>query len=182
MILNFLPNLLTIIRLCLTLPIVWAIIGQQLVLAISLFTLAALSDGLDGYLARRFHWQSYLGSVLDPIADKVLLIAVFITLSTVQYCPVWLTSLVIGRDLLIVCGAALFRWRVGPYDFQPTLMGKVCTFFQLGLVLVVLVHQWLGLNFLLQTSLLLTAFFTIVSGLQYVLEWGGKWLEAYRRQ
>ena len=173
--LKHLPNLLTVFRLCLALPVAFAIIYKQPGIAIGLFVVAAVSDGLDGFLARRYHWQSRLGSILDPIADKLLLLATFVALTWIQILPLWLTLLVLGRDVLIVCGAALFRWQVGSYEFSPSWLGKICTLMQLSLVLTALIRLAADVNKPFILLLPLAVMFTLASGVQYVIEWGGKW-------
>ena len=176
--LHHLPNVLTVFRLCLALPVAWCIVNHQSDLAVGLFFMAAVSDGLDGFLARRYNWQSHLGSILDPVADKLLLMVTFIALSAIGVLPLWLTVLVIGRDLTIVCGALLYRWRVGPYQFKPSWLGKISTLIQLGLVLAALIRQALDIHQPFIVLLPLAVLFTVASGFQYVFEWGAKWWHA----
>ncbi len=171
---QYLPNVLTIIRLLLAGPISLAILSERPVWIISLFGIAALSDALDGFLARRYGWQSRFGAMLDPLADKVLLVTAFLSLTVIKVFPLWLTLLVIGRDVLIVAGTFIYRWVVGSIQFKPSLLGKLCTLLQLSLIMTALVSA--ALNYTKPVILLqpLVALFTVGSGLQYVVEWGRK--------
>ena len=102
-----------------------------------LFVIAAISDGLDGYLAKSFGWTSEAGKVLDPVADKLLLVSVFITLTLLGLVPVWLAATVVARDLVIGIGAAVYKWLFGPIDGQPSRASKVNTVMQICYVICV---------------------------------------------
>ena len=90
------PNIISVLRILLVVPIAWALANERLALSIILFAVAAVSDAADGFLAKRFGWQSELGAVLDPIADKALLVTVFVTLSLMKLVPLWLTGPRVG--------------------------------------------------------------------------------------
>lgn len=132
-----LPNALTLLRLALVPPIAVLILLGHTWPALALFVVAGFSDALDGLLARRFGWQSRLGIVLDPIADKLLLTVVFVCLAIVGLIPVWLTVVVIVRDVLIVLGA-LGQRVAGSEPPRPILIGKLNTLVLLGLVALTL--------------------------------------------
>ncbi len=134
-------NSLTLARLACTIPLVLLVTGGYTVAAFWLFVVAALSDGVDGYIAKRFNGCSALGAVLDPAADKLLLASVFGALALVGAVPLWLVAGIIARDLLIVGGAAVLRWRVVGFRVEPLIIGKVCTFAQLLLAGFVLGHM-----------------------------------------
>jgi len=143
--------------------------------ALGVFALAALSDALDGFIARRFNQATRLGRVLDPVADKLLLLAGVVTLSVTQWhlgLPIWFATLVIARDVLIVIGVLTIHFTLGKVQMGPLLSSKICTFLQLSCVCWVLVDFWsvdsrpLGLEILIW----LAALFTFVSGYQYALE------------
>src|ERR1700739_3471114 len=119
------PNVISAIRILLVAPIAVARAERQFVTAILLFGAAALSDAADGYLAKRFGWQSELGAVLDPLADKALLVAIFVTLSLMQLVPLWLMAAAVARDVIIVSGAAAYRVFVGPLTAHPSLISKI---------------------------------------------------------
>ncbi len=109
-----LPNLICLFRIALIWPIVATLWTGRYSLSLALFLLAAVSDGLDGYLAKRFSWQSTLGKVLDPLADKLLLVAIFIEATWLGLVPWWLTAAAVARDVLIGLGAVAFRILFGP--------------------------------------------------------------------
>ena len=112
--LRWLPNAISILRILLILPILELIVRGNYHAALLLFFIAGFSDGLDGYLAVRFNWQSRLGGLLDPVADKLLVAGMFITLAWIGLIPVWLASVVIARDVIIVGGALAYNFLVGP--------------------------------------------------------------------
>ena len=125
----------------LVVPIAMALAEQRLSLAVMLFLIAAASDGVDGYLARRFGWQSALGGVLDPIADKFLLATVFVTLAYLKLVPLWLMIAAVGRDIIIVAGAIAYRIFIGPVTAHPSLISKINTLCQAAYILTVLSRE-----------------------------------------
>lgn len=168
---RLLPNLLTASRLVASPFIVWLLTQRRFRVALWVILLAAVTDWLDGFAARRLGVRGQLGVVLDPLADKVLLVAVFLTLGTIGLIPVWMLVLVIARDLVIVTGALLLRIYKNVRRFRPSLSGKVSTFFQVVLVLLVLVlaaYPLAIVSALATTALFSSAFFTILSGAVYV--------------
>ncbi|HQV72673.1 MAG: CDP-alcohol phosphatidyltransferase family protein [Dokdonella sp.] len=167
-----LPNLITALRIALVWPVFWLISRGDFGSALMLAALAGASDALDGWLAKHFNWQSRLGGLLDPLADKLLLLAAFSALATIGAVPLWLFALVIGRDLVIVCGAIAYHNLIGPFDAQPTRLSKLTTVVQIVFVLAELLRQawppqWPGQGVLLVA----TALLTVASGLNYVLVW-----------
>jgi cardiolipin synthase len=133
-----LPNAITCARIVACLPLVLLIVREQPRAALWLALAVGLSDVLDGFLARRFGWQSRIGSLLDPIADKLFLVCAFIALGVVGLMPVWLIVLVLLRDVVIVAGATAYHHLVEPVAGAPTLLGKASTVAQVLLVLVLL--------------------------------------------
>ncbi len=103
--LSWLPNAISVFRIALIIPVVMGVIDGQYSLALGLFLIAGISDGVDGFLAKRFDWHTRLGALLDPIADKLLMAASFVTLAYVGQIPVWLAGIVVFRDLVIIGGA-----------------------------------------------------------------------------
>ncbi len=139
--------------------------------ALAIVFLAGISDWFDGFAARRLKSSGSIGVVLDPLADKVLLVTLFITLGVARLIPMWVLGLVIGRDLVIVFGALLVRLFRNVRKFTPSKVGKVSTFFQIILVLLVLLYAASPLALFLwlkYTALGLCAFFTALSGFDYV--------------
>lgn len=139
-ILKSIPNMLTILRILLVIPFVWALLGEQYQLALLLLFVAGATDGLDGFLARHYGWYSWFGSVADPIADKILLVASYIILGYLGHLPEWLVYLVVGRDILIFSGAFAYWRMVGHFEGKPSILGKFCTFSLIVYGLLVLVH------------------------------------------
>jgi cardiolipin synthase len=179
-----LPNALTVLRMLLVVPLAWMIREAHFNAAVLVAAGAGLSDALDGWLAKHFGWQSWLGGVLDPIADKLMLMACFVSLGMIGAHPAWLTWLVVGRDVVIVLGAIIYHNFVGRISAQPTLLSKFTTCVQIGYVLAQLVHlsSWLHLPAPLLAGLIwLTAVCTLASGAQYVVIWSGKAVRESRR-
>ncbi len=172
--LSDLPNLISILRIVLVAPVVWALATQQFMLALLLFAVAGISDGLDGFLAKHFHWESRLGSILDPIADKLLLLASFATLSWLGLLPLWLLWLVVARDLIIISGGLAYHYYLGEFDLSPLWSSKINTTLQIALVLLVMIQQqWLqGLDKLVTIGIWLVVASVINSGTEYVVVWG----------
>ena len=168
-----LPNIITLLRILLVIPIMVLLARQQFMLVLALFAVAALSDALDGYLARHFHWQSYLGAILDPIADKVMLVGGYLVLGWLGWLPLWLVALVILRDIVIVTGAVAYRWRCGELQMIPSVISKINTVLQMGLgLLVILFAAGLMLPmWLLQGLMAAVALTTLWSGMDYVWIW-----------
>ena len=167
-----LPNLITAMRIALVWPVFWLISHGEFGIALLLAALAGISDAVDGWLAKHFNWQSRLGGLMDPLADKLLLLAGFTALTAIGEVPMWLLLLVIGRDLVIVCGAVAYHNLIGSFDAQPSRLSKLTTVVQILFVLADLLRlAWVpglpGRNLLLGFAALLTA----ASGLHYVLVW-----------
>lgn len=173
------PNLISIARILLSLPVAWLLLNERYGEALILFFIAGVSDGLDGYLAKQFGWRSRLGSILDPLADKMLLVTSFLCLAWVGLIPFWLVALVMGRDLVIVLGGLAFHWLIGHYEMAPTWISKLNTVLQITLVLALVLSN--GLHALPDTFLVWLVYgaclTTILSGLDYVWTWGRR---AYR--
>jgi cardiolipin synthase (CMP-forming) len=138
--LRHLPNLICLARIALIWPIVVALIGGNYDLALFLLTVAAVSDGLDGYLAKRFGWTSELGKILDPLADKLLIITLFLVDAWIGLVPWWLTVTAVTRDVAIVIGAFVWRFWIGPLTGRPSITSKINTGLQLAYLLGVITH------------------------------------------
>ncbi len=176
------PNLITVLRILLVVPIIALLMNRAFDWALVLFAVAGISDGLDGWLAKRYGWSSRLGSVLDPAADKLLLVSCYLVLGALDLLPWWLVVAVLGRDLVIVAGALAYHFWIGPYEMAPSVLSKLNTTLQIVLVLVVVLNQVLGwLPFPVLGALFWTVFATTVaSGLGYVLVWGWRAWQAKR--
>lgn len=171
--LSWLPNAISILRIALIAPILILILQGSFGWALALFLLAGFSDGLDGYLAKRFDWHTRLGALLDPIADKLLVAGLFITLAYTQDIPVWLAAVVIVRDVVIVAGAAVYNFFVRPVEGEPTRVSKLNTALQLLFLLFVISRAGFGWPepialTVLGASVLVTV---VISGVDYVWSW-----------
>jgi cardiolipin synthase len=172
--LRHLPNVISAIRILLVVPIAAALANHQLATTIVLFGVAALSDAADGFLAKRFGWQSELGAVLDPAADKLLLATVFITLAYLRLVPLWLMAAAVARDVIIVGGALLYKSLIGPLNIRPSIVSKFNTLCQAAFIMAVVGRE----EFSLPPAWVVTAlgamvFATVaVSGIDYVLIYG----------
>lgn len=169
-----LPNLICIARMALIWPIVASLYAGEYGLTLVLFTFAAISDGVDGYLAKRFGWQSDLGKVLDPAADKFLLVIVFVAATWLGLVPTWLTAAAVARDVLISTGAGVFRLWFGPLRGSPTVLSKINTLFQLSYLLSAIAHAGFGLppREMLDAMAIVTLTTTVLSGASYMSAFG----------
>jgi cardiolipin synthase len=165
-----LPNLICLVRLALIWPVATALYGGRYDLALALFVLAAISDGLDGYLAKRFNWTSELGKILDPAADKLLLVTVFVESTWLGLVPWWVTAAAVGRDVMIALGALIYRVWFGPLRGRPTIISKINTAAQLLYLMAVMLGAAVAFPpYGVRRALALTVFATtVLSGLNYV--------------
>lgn len=166
-----LPNAISLVRIALVVPVGLAIASHRFDSALWLAVVAGMSDALDGWLARRFGWRSRLGGMLDPLADKLLLLTCFLVLLHIGAVPLALTLLVLGRDLVIVAGALAWRWLLGPFQADPSWLSKCCTAVQIFYVLAVLLCLAGMPGLMLAPLAWLVAAMTAASGLDYVLRW-----------
>jgi len=167
------PNLITLGRILLVPVVVWAITSGQMRIAFALFLAAGISDAVDGFLAKRFHMASVLGAYLDPLADKALIMSIYISLSIAGALPISLVILVVSRDIMII-GAFLLAWLVDrPMKVKPLLVSKANTVAQILLATLVLAEQGFGFNFVMIVDLTmgLVAVLTLLSIAFYLAEW-----------
>jgi cardiolipin synthase len=168
-----LPNFISFARL-LSVPVVIVfILDSRMTAAFWLFVAAGISDGVDGWLAKHFDWKTELGAYLDPLADKALLVSVYLTFGWVGYIPLWLVILVAFRDLTIVGGALLEQTITGAFKVRPMMVSKINTALQITLAAFVLAEH--GLHFddlgLTQVLVWLVAATTVLSGFTYLVQW-----------
>jgi cardiolipin synthase len=175
--LNLLPNSLTLFRMLSVGPIVYCLLTGRYRSAFLVAFCAGLSDLLDGFLARRFGWMTHFGGVLDPLADKLMLVCTSLTLAWLGYLPAWLVAVMVLRDLLIVGGGMYFHYRIAPIaKAAPSLLSKWNTLFQILLVVCVMLSlafpefrgPWVG------PLVMVVAITTVLSGVQYVVVWTAK--------
>lgn len=175
--LDWIPNAITLARLLSALPLAFLIVTGAHGWALALGLAAGISDAIDGLLAKRYHWQSRLGGLLDPAADKLLLVCTTAALAYTGELPVWFAMLVFGRDLVIVAGAITYNRLIETVSPAPSVWSKLTTFAQILMVLATLVQgEWPGIlpQVLMQSWLWLTAAFTVWSGVHYMATWGAK--------
>jgi cardiolipin synthase len=166
------PNLITILRLVLVLPLVWTLVQGQYIVALSLFVAMGVSDGMDGFLAKRYGWQTSLGKYMDPLADKAMLISTYLALGWLGALPLWLVAAVILRDLIIVSGAIAYQVVTRRLEMSPTWLSKINTGAQILLALVVILDQFLPVGTLFTSALIaIVMLTTVASGAHYVFEW-----------
>lgn len=184
MILRQLPNAITWLRVASVLPLTWSIHRGAYAEALGVAAFAAFTDALDGFLAKRYGWQSRFGSLLDPIADKLLLTACFVALWSAEAVPTWLLALVLGRDTVIVAGAFAYHFLIGPVEGQPTRISKLTTVLQIVLALGVLVRLAGGpvTAAWIDAGVWVVALVTFASGLDYVLRWSVRAVRQRRRK
>jgi len=168
------PNLISSFRILLVIPIACALLRGEFILTMGLFFVAAASDAADGFLAKRFGWQTPLGGILDPAADKLLLATVFIVLAALHLVPLWLMAAAVARDLVIVLGATAYRVCLGPVEARPSVMSKLNTLCQALYILGVIGREQFAVPpaWIVLALGSLTFGTTVVSGLDYVLRYG----------
>ncbi len=172
------PNIITVVRVLLVIPTAWCLVEERYVEALVLMAVAGASDALDGWLARRFDWVSWFGAALDPLADKILVGVLFVTLLVEGVLPLWVASIAIGRDVIILVGATVYRLVFKHIEFAPTLLSKANTAVQI-VVLLVLLLSLCGFHYLSPIAsaiadpygFWLVAVLASVSGADYVISW-----------
>jgi cardiolipin synthase len=171
---RFLPNAICIARMVLVAPLVMLLLEERYAAALVLLVIAGLSDGLDGWLAKTFDWRTRLGGLLDPAADKLLLVSLFLALTYAGLTPIGLTAVVIGRDVVIVLGAIVYQLLIAPVMGEPAAISKLNTACQLAYVFFTLTHAAFDVPPRISLLVLGAAvvFTSLVSGLNYVLRWG----------
>lgn len=179
---HHIPNIISILRVILVLPIALLLYKEAWGVAFVLIFIAGLSDALDGFLARTFSWQSQLGSILDPLADKLLLVVIFVSLAYKDIIPIWIMILVVARDFIILMGAISYQWLTKELKITPLFSSKVNTALQIIFILVIMYH--LAISSLPETLILAlqiaVALTTSISGILYVVYWSryyAKYLE-----
>ena len=168
-----LPNLITIARILLVPVVVWAIAQRQMQIAFLLFLAAGASDAVDGFLAKRLGMASELGAHLDPLADKVLIVSIYVSLGVTDAIPRWIVILVVSRDILIIGGIMLAWFLDKPMTVRPLLVSKLNTAAQIVFACLVLASLGFGFDAgRTRTALLWTvAALTLISVGFYVREW-----------
>jgi cardiolipin synthase len=169
------PNVITLGRLMSVPVAIWLVLSDERVATFWLFVAAGISDAVDGFIAKRFNQRSQLGALLDPLADKALLVSMFVTLGIAGHLPNWLVILVVFRDVLIIGGFLLIESLGQPMRWEPLLVSKLNTGLQIALVALVLARLALAINDFGMGTLLIfaVAATTVISGAGYLLRWAG---------
>ena len=173
MYLKSIPNLISIIRIILIIPILLLIYSESYDSALLLFLLAGLSDALDGYLAKKFDWRTRVGALLDPVADKLLVAGTFIILTWFGLIPFWLATIVVSRDIIIALGVFIYSFVYEPFHGEATKISKINTFLEILYVLMVLSYEafcWPSntVIIIIGSAVFVTVF---ISGLDYIMSW-----------
>jgi cardiolipin synthase len=167
------PNIITLGRILAVPFIVWAIASNQMEIAFAIFIVAGVSDAIDGFLAKRFNMSSELGALLDPLADKALLVSIYMALGIWGAVPRWIVILVVSRDIMIV-GAVIVSWLFGkPIPMKPLMVSKLNTVAQVMFAALVLASVGFGFNATPYDLILmgLVTIFTLLSVSFYLVEW-----------
>tara|TARA_B100001063_G_C16695106_1_gene519324 strand:- start:498 stop:1049 length:552 start_codon:yes stop_codon:yes gene_type:complete len=167
----FIPNLLSIIRIGLIYPILNNILLSNFLISLGYFLIASLTDALDGLLARRMNWKTYLGTILDPVADKLLLSGTIFFLWLNSYIPLYIFAIFIGRDIAILLGAAIHMTLMESETPLPNILGKLTTGLQIAYIIVVFIYE----IFEIYVSLIALDIFIIIVTLLSLFVYSRNW-------
>ena len=167
----FIPNLLSIVRIGLVYPILNNILMNNFLISLVYFLIASLTDALDGFLARRMNWQTYLGTILDPVADKLLLSGTILFLWFNSYIPFYIFVIFIGRDVAILLGAAVHMTLIESETPLPNILGKLTTGLQIAYIIVVFIFEIFNIDFSLATLDIFIIIVTLLSLFVYARNW-----------
>jgi cardiolipin synthase len=169
-----LPNIITLGRLFSVPVAIYLILNDYMTAAFWLFVAAGISDGVDGYLAKTLGQVSALGAYLDPIADKVLLVGVYLTLGHAGHLPIWLVIMVVFRDMIIVGGILLLHISTNGVRMRPLMISKINTAVQIALIALILAELGLGfdLGTYMDVLIYVVGLTTVASGASYIINWG----------
>jgi len=175
--LSYLPNTITIARILAMIPLVWFMLEKQYEIALYIALVAGFSDMLDGLLAKTFGWEGWLGGVLDPLADKFMMLCCFLVFAVQGIIPNWVLILILARDIIIITGATYYHFNISKVDkATPSLLSKFNTALQIILIIVLLSHLSIYQfnQIYIDILIFLVIFFTASSGLHYVFHWTRK--------
>jgi len=171
--LSWLPNAISIMRIMLILPILALFVNDEFGWALTLFIIAGLSDGVDGYLAKKYGWNTRLGAFLDPAGDKLLVAWSFGTLAFLGHIPVWLAVIVILRDVVIVAGSFIYHYLVRRLEGEPTFISKFNTGLEFAFLIFVMARAGFGWPDEITITIVGAAVLVtvVISGYDYVSNW-----------
>ena len=173
----FIPNLLSIVRIGLIYPILNNILLSNFLISLGYFLIASLTDALDGFLARKMNWQTYLGTILDPVADKILLSGTILFLWFNSYIPLYIFVIFIGRDLAILLGAAVHMTLMESETPLPNILGKLTTGLQIAYIVIVFIFEIFNITI----SLLLLDIFIIMMTLLSLFVYAKNWFSSLNK-
>lgn len=173
----FIPNLLSIVRIGLIYPILNNILLSNFLISLGYFLIASLTDALDGFLARKMNWQTYLGTILDPVADKILLSGTILFLWFNSYIPLYIFVIFIGRDIAILLGAAVHMTLMESETPLPNILGKLTTGLQIAYIVIVFIFEIFNIT----TSLLLLDIFIIMMTLLSLFVYAKNWFSSLNK-
>jgi len=178
------PNFLSLLRLLLAVPIFILILREDYWSVLWVIFIAGVSDGIDGWLARKLDAVSYFGALMDPLCDKVLLLSAYLALALVDLLPLWVVLFMALRDVIIVAGAVVYYWQFGRYEMQPTLLGKMTTVMQIAFALLLLMQQIYPLfpPLIVNIGLLGVILMIFFSGGHYIYIWTKKAQQAKQQK
>lgn len=180
---RYIPNIITGARIAAVPCLIWLLLNQQYERSLILVFLMGVSDGLDGFLARWYHWKTTLGSYLDPIADKIMLLSVFITFAVLGWVPWWLAGIVVARDVILLAGAVFYHLSTRQLKMEPLMISKINTFMQIVFAVSLIYTQiWPIHTQILNVLMTIVACTTLASGSQYVIEWSRRAAKAVGKQ
>lgn len=170
---SWIPNVISIMRILLILPILVLFVNDEFGWALALFAIAGISDGIDGYIAKKYHWDTRLGAFLDPAGDKLLVAWSFGTLAYLGHLPVWLAVIVILRDVLIVAGSFLYHYLVRRLEGNPTAISKLNTGLEFAFLIFVMSRAGFGWPDQITITVVGAAVLVtvVISGYDYVSHW-----------
>jgi cardiolipin synthase len=167
----FIPNFLSILRIALIYPILENLLDKNFIMSLIFFAIASLTDALDGFLARRMSWQTELGKILDPVADKLLLTGTIFILWVSEYIPLYIFIIFFSRDVAILVGAAIKMTLIESNTPLPNILGKLTTGLQIAYIFIIILFELLGISISLVVLDISIVIITLMSLMVYAYNW-----------
>jgi cardiolipin synthase len=167
----FIPNFLSILRIALIYPILENLLSKDFIMSLIFFAIASLTDALDGFLARRMSWQTELGKILDPVADKLLLTGTIFILWVSEYIPLYIFIIFFSRDVAILVGAAIKMTLIESNTPLPNILGKLTTGLQIAYIFIIILFELLGISISLVVLDISIVIITLMSLMVYAYNW-----------
>ena len=167
----FIPNFLSILRIALIYPILESLLSKDFIMSLTFFAIASLTDALDGFLARRMNWQTELGKILDPVADKLLLTGTIFILWVSEYIPLYIFIIFFSRDVAILVGAAVQMTLIESNAPLPNILGKLTTALQIAYIFIIILFELLGISISLVVLDISIVIVTLMSLVVYAYNW-----------